>query len=240
MKNHWTQPYSSHYVQFGLKEFHVISNERLGDIEYCVIPGKNEKTDVPIVLVQGMGLGIQSWSLDFLKTLDDFTLYLIDPIESFEMANYAESVYEVTKQLSTFFFVGYSFGSFVIQQYMSLFPTKPVQKIVFVAGGDLCAFKLYDLKKTGLLHKKQNNDLILRQGIATIKARISKENCFLQESESSDIPILLIRAENDNIFLQDYLFCGKNEITVKHVNHNLLETRPIFVANTISTYLLQT
>lgn len=237
-KNHWSQPYSSNYTQFKLKKFHHVKNPKLGTIRYCVIPGKDKSKKIPIILIQGMGLEIENWCLDFLKTLDDYTLYVVDPIKSFHMEDYATSIYEITKTLSKFSLLGYSFGSFVIQEYMTMFPTKPVEKIVFIAGGCICNFKLYNVSISGMNTDMYDNELVFKQGISAMKARFSQKNCFLDESKISNIPILIIKAEKEHMFKQDYLFCADNEIIVKNVNHNLLINRPIYIAKQIKSFLL--
>lgn len=236
--NHWNLPHSKDYKQFFKKKIYTIPFKKEHNLRYCVIPGKNKKQTIPIILIQGMGLTIENWCLDFLKTLDDFTLYLIDPVKVNDLKICAESIYEITKHLSKFYFVGYSFGSFVIQEYMSVFSIIPVQKVVFLAGGCVCSFKLYIKPKNFTNMDQYDKKLILNQTISSMKARISQKNCFFHDSYPNNIPFLFIRAEKDHIFKEDYLFTGKNEIIVKNTDHNFLISRPIYIAKKVKEFFV--
>jgi len=235
-KNHWNLPYSNDYKQFKLKKFFEIRTDDY-TVRYCVIPGKNGKTKPPIVMLQGMGLTMENWSIDFLKTLDDYTLYLIDPIKSMDLKDYATSVFQITKDIPKFYFLGYSFGSFVIQEYMNRYPLKQIEKVIFIAGASLCDYRLHLTKKNTEIVPGYDYQLVLQQGFAAIKARLAQESCFLKTGSKTDIPFLFIKAEDEHMFKQDYVFCGKNEIIVKNVDHNLLHRRPIFIAKQIVAFL---
>jgi len=236
--NHWNLPYSKEYTQFPKKKIHTISFHGKHNLRYCVIPGKSKKQKIPIILVQGMGLYIENWCLDFLKTLDDFTLYLIDPIKADNLKLCAESIYEITKNIPKFYFIGYSFGSFVIQEYMTIFPTISIEKVVFLAGGCICSFKLYLNPRNTTNIEQYDGKLILNQMLSAMKARIFQKKCFLHDSFHHNIPFLFVKAEKDHIFKQDYLFTGKNEIIVKNTDHNFLVTRPIFIAKQIKEFFV--
>lgn len=234
--NHWNLPHSKNYTQFFKKKIYTISFNKKYKVRYCIIPGKNKNKEISIILIQGMGLTIENWCLDFLKTLDDFTIYLIDPIQTDDLKLCAESIHEVVKEIPKFYFIGYSFGSFVIQEYMSIFPTVSIKKVIFLAGGCVCSFKLY-VKPTSFSNlEKYDKKLVWSQTLSSIKARVSQKNCFLHDSYHN-IPFLFIRAKNDHIFKQDYLFTGKNEIIVKNTDHNFLISRPIYIAKKIKEFL---
>jgi pimeloyl-ACP methyl ester carboxylesterase len=233
-KNLWNLPYSSDYKQFKLKKIYFAGEGRL-KTRYCIIPGKMRHQTTSIVLLQGMGLTMENWSIDFLRRFENYDLYLIDPIKSSDLKDYATSVHEVTKHLSKFNLIGYSFGTFVIQEYLSLYPTESVEHVVLIAGGSVCDYKLNFDPRTMLNTSGYDTNLVLKQGIAAIRARVTMKNCVL--STKINIPILFIKAQNEHLFKVDYNFCGKSEVTIENVDHNLLVRRPIFIADQIIAFL---
>jgi pimeloyl-ACP methyl ester carboxylesterase len=201
-----------------------------------------EKTKINEIIIYNYR-GINNEYGQKIKKINDYQLDLL----ANDFHNLLQYLYKNhwTVNNLNIYLLGYSFGGFILQEFINKFHLKHLKGIIFIATG---CYSCYDINiknyakyyidfRNSNNENNSNNDkdyLIYYQIFPLISKRIlQRKKCIFKNENIRDIPFLYLTCENDELFqynikqdciLQNY----KNifHVPLKNMSHGIMSHHP--------------